>query len=83
MALRVRTFWRVRHRYRRAGRLLGVAGALAGAFAVTLTTDNSTWLDRHVLVPAALAAGAGGLMMRLVVRLVWRAHRRLRGEEWA
>ena len=87
MAGRVRTFWRVRQRYRWAVRLLSVAGALAGALAVVLvapaTGDGAGWLDRDVLIPAALAACAGGLAMRLAVRGLWHAHRRLRAEEWA
>ena len=85
---RVRTAWRIGQRYRRAADLLTVAGALAGGLAVLLAgwaaaEGAGGWLDRDVLVPAGLAAWAGGLGMRLVVRCIWRVHRRLRAEQWA
>jgi hypothetical protein len=45
--------------------------------------NGTTWLDRDILVPAALAAYAGGLAMRLLVRGCLRVHRRLRADQWA
>jgi hypothetical protein len=87
MTQRIRTVWRVCQRYRRAADLLTLVGALAGVLAVLLAgsaaMDGASWLDRDVLVSTGLAACAGGLGMRLLVRCVWRAHRRLRAEQWA
>ncbi|MEK0084551.1 hypothetical protein [Benzoatithermus flavus] len=87
MERRVRTIWRVRQRYRRTAELLSLAGAVAGALVAVSSTgavlDGAAWLDRHVLVTAALAAAATGLAIRLLVRGVWRVHRRLRAEQWA
>ena len=71
----------------RAAALLTVAGAVASALAVLLAgsaaAEEIAWLDREMLVPAGLAAWAGGLATRLMVRCVWPGHRRLRIELWA
>jgi hypothetical protein len=86
MQRQVRTAWRVGRRRRQAADLLTMAGALAGALAVLLAgsaaAEGVAWLDREMLVAAGLAAWAGGLGTRLMMRCVWRGHRRLRTELW-
>ena len=84
---RVRTAWRLRHRYRLAQRLASLAGAaLALAIVATVVTrlpDRAAALDRgFVVASAALVLVCAGLPW-LTVGTLWRRTSRRNRHEWS
>jgi len=80
---RLRTRWLLRERYRRAADVATVAGGLAGATVVALTAWDHPGGAAPIAAPGLLTlvlvwVGGGMLVPRLLVRLVWRLHRRRR-----
>jgi hypothetical protein len=86
MERRVRTWWVVRERYRRAGWAASVLGGLLGL----LPTIATLWSDgpgvlldpRFLLVSLAMAA-AGVLIPAWIVTALWRWQKRRNGVNWS
>lgn len=84
MDRRVRTFWVMRQRYRRAALLATIAGAATGGaviFAIWPAAPGA-WLQRDFLATAAAVLLLGALVPRLLVKTWWRMLRRRNYEEW-
>ncbi len=73
---RVRTAWRLRHRYRLARRLATLAGTVLAlvlaAIAAARLPDSAAALRRDFLVPSALLLAGATALPWLAVGALWR-----------
>ena len=84
MERRVRTFWVMRRRYRRAALLVTVLGAATGLVVVFAIWPSApgAWQQRGFLAAASALVVLGALLPRLLVTSWWRMLRRRNYEEW-
>lgn len=77
MGRRVRTYWLVRERYRRAANIATVVGAATGLALVVAPAvrEPPDSLDARTLLAVCLIVLVAALVPRLIVRGLWRVQR--------
>lgn len=74
-----RTYWVVRQRYRRAGYIGSVLGAIVSALLIIPNVHGAQWAQAATssdFLPSVAAFLAAVLAPPLLARLCWRLHRR-------